>query len=209
MSRIIAVCTLIVLMARVGEALAAEELVETRIGKRVANFTLQDFRGKEHSLDDHRQSKLIVIAFLGSECPLAKLYGPRLQELAKSYERQQVAFLGINANCQDSITEIAAYARIHDITFPLLKDSGNHLADALTAVRTPEVFLLDQERKISYWGRIDDQYGVGVVRKAPKRRDLKIAIDELLAGKEVTQPIQEAEGCFIGNPNVYWSDFHE
>ena len=198
MSRIIAVCTLIVLMARVGEALAAEELVETRIGKRVANFTLQDFRGKEHSLDDHRQSKLIVIAFLGSECPLAKLYGPRLQELAKSYERQQVAFLGINANCQDSITEIAAYARIHDITFPLLKDSGNHLADALTAVRTPEVFLLDQERKISYWGRIDDQYGVGVVRKAPKRRDLKIAIDELLAGKEVTQPIQEAEGCFIG-----------
>jgi peroxiredoxin len=198
MSRIIAAGTMLLLACSVGQRITAEELAEARIGRRVANFTLQDFRGKEHSLGDFGESKLLVVAFLGTECPLAKLYGPRLQSLANSYDAKQVAFVGINSNCQDAITEIAAYARIHDITFPLLKDSGNHLADALSAVRTPEVFLLDQERKISYWGRIDDQYGVGVVRKAPKRRDLKIAIDQLLAGNEVTQPIQEAEGCFIG-----------
>ncbi|MFP6670417.1 MAG: redoxin domain-containing protein, partial [Pirellulaceae bacterium] len=198
MSRIIAVGTMLLLACSVGQRTTAEELAEARIGRRVGNFTLQDFRGKEHSLDDFGESKLLVVAFLGTECPLAKLYGPRLQSLANSYDAKQVAFVGINSNCQDAITEIAAYARIHDITFPLLKDSGNRLADALSAVRTPEVFLLDQERKISYWGRIDDQYGVGVVRKAPKRRDLKIAIDELLAGKSVSEPIREAEGCFIG-----------
>ena len=195
MVRTIAMMTMLLVTCH---AVREAEAVETRVGTPVANFSLQDFRGKEHSLEDHRESKLVVIAFLGAECPLAKLYGPRLQSLANSYESSEVAFLGINSNCQDSITEIAAYARIHEITFPLLKDAGNRLADAMSAVRTPEVFLLDQQRQISYWGRIDDQYGVGVVRNAPTRRDLKLAIDELLAGKRVSKPIREAEGCFIG-----------
>ena len=109
-----------------------------------------------------------------------------------------MVILGVNSNSQDAITEIAAYARIHDVTFPLLKDTGNRLADSMAAVRTPEVFLLDRQRRIAYWGRIDDQYGVGVVRTEPTREDLKIAIDELLAGKTVSQSIRKAEGCFIG-----------
>ena len=198
MVRLVSVVAMAVfLVSSVGVA-AAEKSETERIGKQVANFTLQDFRSKKHSLDDYQESKLVVVAFLGAECPLAKLYGPRLQKLADSYESDQVTFLGVNANCQDSITEMAAYARIHEVSFPLLKDTGNRLADAMSAVRTPEVFLLDQQRRIAYWGRIDDQYGVGVVRKEPTRQDLKIAIDELLAGKQVAQPVREAEGCFIG-----------
>jgi peroxiredoxin len=198
MSRFLSVSTLLLLVFSSPDMISAEESGVVRIGKPVADFTLQDFRGKKHSLGDYQEAKLVVIAFLGTECPLAKLYGPRLQRLADRYDSTQVVILGVNSNSQDAITEIAAYARIHDVTFPLLKDTGNRVADAMAAVRTPEVFLLDQQRRIAYWGRIDDQYGVGVVRTEPTREDLKIAIDELLAGKRVSQSIRKAEGCFIG-----------
>jgi peroxiredoxin len=171
---------------------------ELRPAKTVEDFQLKDFRGAEHSLSDYRESKVVVLAFLGTECPLAKLYGARLAGLAEEYESRGVQFLGVNANMQDSITEIAVYARVHDIGFPILKDVGNELADALGAVRTPEVFVLDAERKVRYHGRIDDQYGVGYAREQPQNTDLKAALDELLAGKDVTNPETRPVGCQIG-----------
>jgi len=168
------------------------------VGQRVQSFNLDDYRGKSHSLDDFSESRLVVITFLGTECPLVKLYGPRLATLAEEYSSRGVAFIGINSNVQDSITEIASYARRHEITFPVLKDVGNRVADQLSAERTPEVFVLDEERIIRYWGRIDDQYGVGYIRDVPKRQDLKLALDALLTGKEVEAPETERVGCHIG-----------
>ncbi len=172
----------------------------TTIDRQIHEFELQDFRGKRYSLADHAATNVVVVAFLGTECPLAKLYGPRLAALAAEYEPRGVAFLGINSNSQDSITEIAAYARRHDVGFPLLKDPGARVAEQFGAERTPEVFVLDGQRRVRYHGRIDDQYGVGYSRNKPQREDLKIAIDELLADKPVSLPVTEAVGCFIGRP---------
>src|SRR5690606_28343852 len=129
---------------------------------------------------------------------LAKLYAPRLAQLAETFEPRGVAFLGLNANRQDSITEIAAYARIHQLRFPILKDLGNEIADRLGAQRTPEVFVLDAERRIRYHGRIDDQYGIGTARPEAVRNDLQIALEELLDGKSVTVAETEPVGCLIG-----------
>ncbi len=171
---------------------------DSPVGRQVAEFQLQDYRGREYRLSDFQPYNVLVIAFLGTECPLAKLYGPRLARLAEEFADQGVGFMGINANTQDSITELAAYARIHKIDFPLLKDVGNHVADQLGAQRTPEVFVVDRERRIRYWGRIDDQYGVGYVRNSPQQHDLRRALEELLAGKEVSTPVTPAPGCFIG-----------
>lgn len=168
------------------------------IGRKVDGFALQDFRGKAWSLDDAQGSKFVVVAFLGTECPLAKLYGPRLVELAAKYEPRGVAVVGVNSNAQDSVTEIAAYARSRKIEFPLLKDVGNKVADAFGAERTPEVLVLDADRIVRYHGRIDDQYGVGSIRNEPKRRDLAAALDELLAGQPVSRPTTEVVGCHIG-----------
>jgi len=75
---------------------------ESRVGTRIADFTLHDFLGTKHSLGDLRDKKAVVIAFLGVECPLAKLYGSRLAELAAKYEPQGVAFIGIDPNQQDT-----------------------------------------------------------------------------------------------------------
>lgn len=166
----------------------------------IAEFDLkiQTYRGQDWTLDDVKDSKLLVVAFLGTECPLAKLYGPRLQELHEEFGDKGVAFVAVNSNTQDSITEISAYVAKAGITFTMLKDVGNKVADHLNAERTPEVIVFDQDRKVQYRGRIDDQYLIGLARDKVRRRDLAIAIEELLAGKSVSVAATEPLGCHIG-----------
>ncbi|WP_437185007.1 redoxin domain-containing protein [Planctomicrobium sp. SH668] len=161
-------------------------------------FTAVDHRGKEVSLSDFKDSKCVVIAFLGTECPLAKMYTARLNALAQEFPSEQLQVIGINSNAQDSLSEISHYIQHHRVTFPILKDAGNKIADQLKAERTPQVFLLDQHRQIRYQGRVDDQYLIGIVRKAPQREDLKIAIQELLEDKPVSIAFTTPIGCLIG-----------
>ncbi len=118
--------------------------------------------------------------------------------MAAEFADEKVAFIGIDSNLQDTPEEIARYAADHGITFPLLKDPNNVVADAFGAVRTPEVFLLDETRTVRYHGRIDGQYVPGLQKTHNPRSDLAEAIGELLAGHEVSQPEVEAVGCFIG-----------
>ena len=63
-----------------GEMVGADQ---TRIGKQIEEFSLRDYRGKVHSLNEYAESKILVVAFLGNDCPLAKLYAPRLESLAQ------------------------------------------------------------------------------------------------------------------------------
>jgi thiol-disulfide isomerase/thioredoxin len=171
------------------------------IGKQIDGFKLTDFRGAAHQLAGFKDRELVVVAFLGTECPLAKLYGPRLAELAGQYEPKKVAFIAIDANQQDTLAEMAQYAKVANIEFPFAKDPANAVADQFGAVRTPEVFVLDRQRMIRYRGRIDDQFGIGYSRKEPLRKDLAVALDELLAGKEVSVAATEPSGCHIGRVN--------
>jgi peroxiredoxin len=190
----------LILLAVLGISAISETPAERKLpsDKPLASFKLRDYRGAWHSLDDCKDKKLVVVAFLGTECPLANRYAGRLAELAKEFEPKGVAFLGVISNRQDSIGNIAQLAKEQKVTFPLLKDVGNAVADQFEAQRTPEVFVLDDKRIVRYRGRIDDQYGIGYSRPKPTRRDLAIALEELLAGKTVSRPITEVEGCYIG-----------
>lgn len=177
---------------------AAEFALPASLGKVIPNFKLPDHQGKVHHLSAHADQKVVVLALLGTECPLAKLYALRLSKLAETYREKGVSILGIDANRQDSLADISAFVRKHDLKFPLLKDAGNRVADFLGAIRTPEVFVLDEKRVVRYYGRIDNQYGIGYAKDAPTQNDLQLVIDELLAGKEVTNPAMEPVGCHIG-----------
>ena len=170
----------------------------TLTGRQVTAFSAKDFRGRTHSLDEYSSSKVVVLAFLGTECPLAKLYGPRLASIAKQYADKGVTVLGVNSNRHDSITEISAYARIHEIDFPILKDLDNRIADQVGATRTPEILILDEKRVVRYHGRVDDQYGVGYIRDEPQKSFVTSTIDDLLASRIVKTPTTEVVGCFIG-----------
>ncbi len=171
--------------------------------RRIENFTLHDVAGRPQSLSDI-QERLVVVAFLGTECPLAKLYGPKLEELREKFGPEGVAFWAVFPNVQDSLSEIADFAREHRVTFAILRDSDCRVADLFQATRTPEVFVLDEQRRIRYRGRVDGQFtfgsGVGLAAPAPKRGDLAIALEELLAGKPVSVPVTAAKGCLIGRP---------
>ncbi|MFK7821699.1 MAG: redoxin domain-containing protein [Planctomycetaceae bacterium] len=144
------------------------------------------------------QNNATVVCFLGTECPMARLYGPRLSELASEFAGQKVQFVGINSNRQDSKEEIAEYVQQLKIRFPVINDEGNQIADRYSAKRTPEVFVLDSELNVIYHGAIDDQYAPGVSKSAPKRQHLRIALKEHLSGRTVSVPTTEATGCLIG-----------
>lgn len=171
---------------------------DSMTGMKVKNFTLPDHLGAQHSLDDWADQKAVVIVFLGTECPLAKLYAKRLVDLSNRYQKDSVQIVGINSNRQDTLQEITHYVRTHGVNFPMLKDAGSRVAESMGADRTPEAFLIDGQRIVRYRGRIDDQYGVGYSRGTFTRQNLAEAIDEVLAGEAISSPYVEAVGCHIG-----------
>ncbi|SRR5579883_867970 len=177
--------------------LAADTRPVEKTPRSVPQFMLKDTTGKGWSLNDQKAKKAIVVVFVGTECPINNAYMPRLAELHKEYAPRGVAFVAINANSTDAPARVAAHAKDHGIPFPVLKDTANIVADQFGARRTPEAFVLDSSGKILYQGRIDDQIGIGFQRPAPTRRDLAEALNEVLAGKPVSQPATQAPGCAI------------
>lgn len=167
------------------------------LGHTIAPWQLQDFRGATHRSAEGGESKATVIAFLGTECPLAKLYAVRLTELERKFAPQKVTFVAINSNQQDTLAEMAQFAKASGLTFPFLKDPAHEIADLFGAERTPEVFVLDAERTVRYYGRIDDQYGIGFSRPHATRRELEQALTALLEKRPVPTGHVAASGCHI------------
>ncbi|HUG68456.1 MAG TPA: redoxin domain-containing protein [Pirellulaceae bacterium] len=181
-----------------GSTIAAERPAAREIAQNIPKFSLADYRGKPWTSNDFDRSRVLVVAFLGTECPLVKLYAQRLQEMSSEFADRGVGFVGINSNQQDSLSELAHFAKTHEITFPLLKDPGNRAADQFGATRTPEVFVFDESRHLRYHGRIDDQYTYGVQRPKVEHEYLREAITALLANKTVAIAATETIGCLIG-----------
>jgi peroxiredoxin len=178
--------------------LRSAEKEGTSLGRKITDFTLKDTNGHDVSLSDFRQKKAVVVIFAGTECPVNNQYMARMDQLHKAYASQEVQFLIINSNCQDTAEQVAEHAKKYAIPFPVLKDEDNHVADQFGAQRTPEAFILDAEGKVCYQGRIDDQFGILYQRPAPTRRDLALALDEVLADKPVSVPFTTVFGCVIG-----------
>lgn len=179
------------------------------IGAPVGDFTARDSLGARHSLSEFAKNRVVVLAFLGVDCPLARLYAPRLDELARKYSGKGVVFIGVDANRLDSLNVIASFAKDRQIGFPILKDLRQRIASQMGATRTPECVVLDKERRIRYRGRIDDQFGfvpknraAGYRKAAAARQDLEAAIADLIANRPVAVPETEVAGCLIGRDPV-------
>lgn len=166
----------------------------------VVPFKLPGTDGTQVQLSNDVDARFHVLCFLGTECPLAKLYGPRLQTLADQYDKQGVRFIGINSNIQDSMDEWKEFGHRYALTFPLAKDFDRAVAISAGATRTPEVVVIDNAGKVRYRGRIDDQYQPGIARKTPTVNDLQEALEQLLAGNDVKTAVTQAVGCLIAMP---------
>jgi mono/diheme cytochrome c family protein len=178
----------------------ADDRKEVPIGATISNLSFKDTRFLTRSLDDFPKRKAFVIVAVDTACPLVKRYLPVLTKLEAEYRGKDVQFLALDVASDETILEMAALALEHGVPFPFVKDRDGKCAATLGLERTPEVVVLDVERKIRYRGRIDDQYRPGGSRPAPTRMELKLALDELIAGKEVSVTTTTVDGCLITRP---------
>ncbi len=157
------------------------------------NFTLPGIDGKKYSLSDFKDYKAIVIIFVSTQCPVSNDYNSRMEKLFQEYSKQGIAFIGINSNKEETVEEIKEHSRKNNLTFLILKDYENKIADIFKASYTPEVYVLNSNFELLYHGRIDDSRKI----KNVKQEDLKNVLEEILAGKEVTVKETKAFGCTI------------
>ncbi|MGI9429956.1 MAG: redoxin family protein [Bythopirellula sp.] len=172
----------------------------TPVGEKVAEFSFVDLRYLSRTLDEFGEKKAYVIAFTNLDCPIVKRYLPRLKSLDQEFRDQGVQFLSLNVGATDSVVDVAAQALRAEIAFPFCKDFSGKAARALGATRTPEMVVLDAEKRLVYRGRIDSSVRFAGVSPKRQREDLREAIEDVLAGREVRVPETLVDGCLITFP---------
>lgn len=183
------------------QAAAGNSAAAVRSAKSIDFSRLPDAAGKRRSLSDFKASKVVVLLFLGTKCPISNSYAESVSKLADSYSGRGVQFIGVNSILEDSAADVAAHAREFKYAFPVLKDSDQKLADLVGARVTPEAFVLDANRRVRYQGRLNDQFASRVQRRTRvTHTELTDAVEALLAGKPVLVAQSQAVGCPIARP---------
>ncbi len=163
------------------------------IGTVVGEFKLPDAAGAAHTLSSLKGKHGTVLIFMSTKCPVSNAYNARMEKLAQDYKARGVNVVGVNANATETIDEMKAFAAEKGLTFTILKDKDNKLADKLGAGRTPEVFFLDAANKLVYHGAIDNAQSEVMVNA----HHLRNAIDATIAGQPITKNDVKAFGCSI------------
>lgn len=171
--------------------------IEVGIGRVIDSVDVRTIEGEDVSLFNAVANKGTIIVVRDPMCPVSRLYGPRISELAEPYRRHGYDFVFIYPS-----TALYAEDRIEDrqglgVEGTYVDHGSFALADRLGVRSTGEVFVLDQENRLRYRGAIDDQYGIGYTRAHPTSRYLRNALDELLSGREVSASATSAPGCEV------------
>lgn len=150
---------------------------------------------KEHGLADLKKAKSVVLVFTCNHCPVAKAYEDRLVALQKDYKKKGVQVVAVNVNNLDAdkLEAMKVRAKEKKFNFPYLYDPTQKLGLQYGATKTPEVFVLDGERKIAYHGAIDDSQNPEKVTT----QHLRLALDAVLAGQAPPKAEVAAFGCSI------------
>ena len=163
------------------------------IGAIIEDFTLPDVDNKERSLKSLAGKNGTVLLFIAVQCPVSNAYNERMEKLAQEYQAKGIAVIGINSNAAEDAGAVKAHAAENKLSFPILKDPGNKIADRLGATVTPEAYFLDGSNKLVYHGRIDNARNAAQIES----NDLRNAMDAALAGKAVEKAEAKAFGCSI------------
>ncbi|RDI96501.1 thioredoxin family protein [Meiothermus sp. QL-1] len=167
------------------------------LGAPLIDAELPDLDGKPRRLSEFSEPVLVVL-FMCNHCPYVKGSIKEIVDLAKKYQGQ-VAFVGINPNDytrypEDSPEGMRTFAKEHGIPFPYLLDESQTTAKAYKALRTPEAFVFDSERRLRYHGRVNDQ------PKNPEgvsEHTLALVLEALTQGAEPPFTRADAIGCTI------------
>ena len=161
---------------------------EAGIGRLVPDVAFTDLTGKAGKLSDFRGSKLTVVAFTNTTCPVCKKFSPALRRLEADFASKGVSVLFVNPTKTDKPAD-------HGFAGRYVHDTDGTLTAAFGATTTAEVFVLDSARTLQYRGAISDQYGLGYALDAPRTNYLAVAVADLLAGKQPVVSATTAPGC--------------
>ena len=163
------------------------------IGATIEDFTLPDVDGTERSLKSLAGKNGTVLLFIAVQCPVSNAYNERMEKLVQDYKAKGIAVIGINSNVKEDAAAVKAHAEEHKLSFAILKDPGNKIADKLGASVTPEAYFVDVNNKLLYHGRIDNSRNADQIETS----DLRNALDAALAGKAIEKTEAKAFGCTI------------
>ncbi len=177
------------------------------LGTPAPPFRLPDTEGRWRTLDDFKSAPALLVIFMCNHCPYVKHLRGALADFAREYQAKGLAIVGINANDatnypDDSPEKMVAEAAEAGYRFPYLYDESQAVAKAYRAACTPDFFLFDDQRKLVYRGQFDDSRpgnGVPITGK-----DLRAAVDALLAGQAVNGEQTPSLGC-----NIKWKPGEE
>ena len=176
------------------------------IGASAPDFNLPGVDGKAHGLSDYAPAKVLAVVFTCNSCPVSQLYEGRVEKIYQDYRDHGVALVAINPNnpsstrldehrftdVTDSLDDMKLRAEYRHMDYPYLYDGDTQaVAMKYGPASTPHIFIFDQDRKLRYQGRIDDN----LQESLAKLPDARNAIDALLAGQPVAVATTRALGC--------------
>ncbi len=186
-----------------GVACAAER-VDPVIGEPAPQFSLKDVvTGQTVNLADY-QGKIVVVAFQSINCPWDKMresggYQRYLSPLSQHYADQNVVFLAINSNKNESVEEVGSYHQEHALPYPILKDTDNLIADAYNAQTTPHIYVIaaDEAQTLLYMGGVEQIPTSPEMCGEMEENYLEPVLGAVMAGEELPYTKTSSKGCGI------------
>ena len=183
------------------------------LGTKAPDFTLQDtVSGGPVALSDYSGKKGLLVMFICNHCPYVKHVRNELARFGHDYADSELGIVAISSNDTDAYPadgplEMKKEAETYGYNFPYLSDEDQSVAAAYTAMCTPDFFLFDSNGELAYRGRFDDSRpdsGIPVTG-----RDLRAAVDAILADAPVSEEQWASMGCSIkwqpGNTPAYFN----
>jgi peroxiredoxin len=172
---------------------------ELRIGSKAYPFRLRGVDDKIYSLEDFSDKKVLCVIFMCNHCPYVIAVQDRINQIAKDYSSKSFSLVGINPNDEigypeDSFENMKKRAKERGFVFPYLRDETQEVAKQYDAVCTPDIYVYDNNRILKYRGRIDDNWKD---ENQVNKKELRIAIDRMLDGKEIDFEMIPSMGCSI------------
>ncbi len=171
------------------------------IGSSLPNpdLKMKSINGKEVSFNDEMNKNGLLVMFSCNTCPVVRGYQPRTNEICKYAMSKQIGVILLNSNEAyrdngDSFNDMIQYGKKNDYTWDYVIDNNSVMANTFGANRTPECFLFNKNGKLVYHGAIDNNANSA---DEVTRKHLAIAMDEMIAGKEVSVTETRSVGCGI------------
>lgn len=179
-------------------ALALAVCAYSSAGAGEVTFSLSDASGAVHSTQDLRRAKATVLLFVATDCPNSNTYAPALARMYRDFSARGIVFLAVYSDPDDTAAKVASHDSEYKVPYPGLLDPHQTLARQTGARSTPEAIVLSPAGEVLYRGRVDDRFvDFGKTRFQPAHQDLKEALEQVLGGQAVKNPVTKALGCAI------------